>query len=128
MTPKIYTNVLYVVVLRIGFVVLVTRPTILYSWTGLLLTRFSAGLKAPYAPGRKVSRVYDASVVRDSSNLVADRFEAKFYYAIVVADLVAYLQRADISPITHYLACSQRASKSATGLRPASGLSATRIA
>jgi len=34
MTPKIYTNVLYVVVLRIGFVVLVTRPTILYSWTG----------------------------------------------------------------------------------------------
>ena len=39
-----------------------------------------------------------------SSNLVADRFEAKFHYAILVADLVADLQRAGIWPITPYLA------------------------
>jgi len=43
-------------------------------------------------------------IVRTCSNLVADRFEAKFHYAILVADLVAELQRAGIWPITHYLA------------------------
>jgi len=41
---------------------------------------------------------------RDSSNLVTDRFEAKFHYDILVADLVAYLQRAGIWPVTPYLA------------------------
>ena len=34
------------------------------------------------------------------SNLVADRFVVKFHYAILVADLVADLQRTGIWPIT----------------------------
>jgi len=42
--------------------------------------------------------------VRTCSNLVADWFQAKFHYAILVADLVADLQRAGIWPITPYLA------------------------
>jgi len=40
-------------------------------------------------------------IARTCSSLVADRFEAKFHYAILVADL----QPAGIWPITHYLAC-----------------------
>ena len=67
-------------------------------------------------------------IARTCSNLVADRFEAKFHYAILAVDLVADLQRAGVWPTTHYLAHQQRASRSATGLRPASDLSATRIA
>jgi len=43
-------------------------------------------------------------IARICSNVVADRFKAKFQYAILVADLVADLQRAGISPITPYLA------------------------
>jgi len=39
-------------------------------------------------------------IARTCSNLVANRFEAKFHYAILVADL----QRAGIWPITPYLA------------------------
>jgi len=39
-------------------------------------------------------------IARTCSNLVADRFEAKFHYAVLVADL----QRAVIWPITYYLA------------------------
>ena len=42
-------------------------------------------------------------IARPYSNLVPDRFEAKFHYAILVADLVADLQRAGIWPITPYL-------------------------
>ena len=43
-------------------------------------------------------------IVRTWSNLVADRFDAKFHYAILVADLVTDLQRAGIWHIMHYLA------------------------
>ena len=43
-------------------------------------------------------------IARTCSNLVADRFEAKFHYTILVADLVADLQRAEVWPIMHYLA------------------------
>jgi len=39
-------------------------------------------------------------IARICSNLAADRFEAKFHYAVLVADL----QRAGIWPIMHYLA------------------------
>ena len=42
-------------------------------------------------------------IARTCSNLVADRFVAKFHYATLVADLVAGLQPAGIWPITHYL-------------------------
>jgi len=54
------------------------------------------------------------STCPDNSNLVADLFEAKFHYAILVADL----QRAGIWPMTPYLAHKQRASRSATSLGP----------
>jgi len=53
---------------------------------------------------RPFEQVQAISLCRDSSNLVADRFEAKLHYAVLVADLVAELQRAGIWPITHYLA------------------------
>jgi len=45
-------------------------------------------------------------IARTCSNLVADRFEARFYYAAKFhyAILVADLQRAGMWPITHYLA------------------------
>jgi len=43
-------------------------------------------------------------IARTCSKMVADRFEAKLHYAILVADLVAYLQLAGIWPITHYVA------------------------
>jgi len=39
------------------------------------------------------------------SNLVAEWFETKFHYDVLVADLVADLQRAGIWPTTHCLAC-----------------------
>jgi len=70
----------------------------------------------------RFEQVRAISTCRDSSNLVADRFEAKFHYAMLVADLVAGLQRAEIWPIT------QLASSELACLRPASDLSATRIA
>jgi len=38
-------------------------------------------------------------IARTCSNLVAERFEDKFHYAILVADLVADLQRVGIWPI-----------------------------
>ena len=43
-------------------------------------------------------------IARTCSNLVADRFEAKFHYAILVAYLVAEMQRDGVWPITPYLA------------------------
>jgi len=53
---------------------------------------------------RRVSSRFELSryveIDRTCSNLVADRFEAKFHYANLVADL----QRAGIWPITPYLA------------------------
>ena len=58
-------------------------------------------LRTGLRPG---SSRFELSTCRDSSNLVADRFEDKFHYAVLVADLVADLQRAGIWPITPYLA------------------------
>ena len=58
-----------------------------------------------------------------------DVLKAKFHYAVLVAEgprLVADLQRAGIWPITSSELA--RASRSVTGLRPASDLSTTRIA
>jgi len=40
----------------------------------------------------RFEQVQAISTYRDSSNLVADRFEANFHYAILVAGLVADLQ------------------------------------
>ena len=48
-----------------------------------------------------------ARAISTCSNLVADRFStglSQIHYAILVAELVADLQRAGISPIMHYLA------------------------
>jgi len=53
-------------------------------------------------------------IARTCSNLV----EAKFHYTILVADVVADLQRAGIWPTTYYLARKQRASRYATSLGP----------
>jgi len=60
-------------------------------------------------------------IARTCSNLVADRFETEFHYAILVAHLVAELEFGLSCPIWF-------ASNELAGLRPASDLSATRIA
>ena len=68
-----------------------------------------------------------AATCRDSSNLVAVRFEAEFHYAILVADRseagrrpasLCYLAASELDDILN--------SSSQLGLRPASDLSATR--
>jgi len=64
------------------------------------LDQLLTGLR-PGSSRLEVSR--HVEIVLTYSNLVADRFEAKFHYAILVADLVADLQRAGIWPITPYL-------------------------
>jgi len=65
------------------------------------LDQLRAGLR-PGSSGFEQSR--HVEIARTRSNLVADRFVAKFHYAILVADLVADLQRTGIWPITLYLA------------------------
>jgi len=73
-------------------------------------------------PGSSYLDSRHVEIARSCSNLVADRLEAKFHYAILVADLVADmvadLQRAGSWPTTPYLAREQRASRSATSLEP----------
>ena len=64
------------------------------------LDQLRTGLQ-PGSSRFKLSR--HVQIARPYSNLVPDRFEAKFHYAILVADLVADLQRAGIWPITPYL-------------------------
>jgi len=59
-------------------------------------------------------------IARTCSNLVADRFEAKFHYAILVVDISEAGRRPASS-------CQLVKFQLAAGLRPASDLSATRI-
>ena len=54
----------------------------------------------PRPDSRRFELSRHVDIARTCSNLVANRFEAKFHYAILVADL----QRAGIWPITPYLA------------------------
>ena len=62
-------------------------------------------LRTGLRPGlSRVELSQHVEIARTCSNLVADRFEAKFHYSILVADLVAGLQQAGIWPITPYLA------------------------
>jgi len=57
------------------------------------LDQLRAGLR-PGLSRFELSR--HAEIARTCSNLVADRFETKLHYAILVADLIANLQRAGI--------------------------------
>jgi len=57
-------------------------------------------LRSGLSPGWSRFELPNVEIARTCSNLVADRFEAKFLYAILVADL----QLAGIWPIAPYLA------------------------
>jgi len=62
-------------------------------------------LRAGLRPGSiRFELSLHVEIARTCSNMVADRFEAKFHYAILVTDLVEDLQRAGIWPITPHLA------------------------